>query len=235
MNIVPNTLPQAIAFVDELGRATLHGPLPATTTFALWSAAAILAAHIKGRTTGPVLLDFKPDVSRVREYAVRCHRNVNQRYGDEPYEVHLQSVVNAARSFNHLIPSEWHTLAYAGAWVHDVIEDTGQSYNDVAKVCGEAVAEIAYRLTNEKGRNRAERANETYYMGIVAHPVAHYVKLCDRIANITHSKAKGSTMIDRYTKEQPEFSKHLYNESYKAMFEHMETLLYGAPLARMGF
>ena len=47
--------------------------------------------------------------------------------------------------------------------------------------------EIVYALTNDKGRTRAERAGERYYQGIRQTPYAPFVKLCDRLANITYS------------------------------------------------
>lgn len=233
----PTRLSEAIAIIDDVGSATIHGPIPQETVHEMWKAAAILAHFIRERTDGPVLLagNEDVDVSKARDFATRCHKDANCTYGGKPYEVHLKMVVDAARDFSHLLPSRLHSLAFAGAWVHDVIEDTGKSYNDVARHTSEAVAEVAYRLTNEKGRSRHERANALYYMGIVRHPVAHYVKLCDRIANITHSKAGGSGMFDRYAKEHAEFSAYLHCEEYKAMFEHMETMLFGAPLARAGF
>jgi hypothetical protein len=48
-------------------------------------------------------------------------------------------------------------------------------------------AEIVYALTNEKGRTRHERAGEKYYKGIRETPYAPFVKLCDRLANVTYS------------------------------------------------
>ena len=48
-------------------------------------------------------------------------------------------------------------------------------------------AEVVYALTNDKGRTRAERAGEHHYAGIRATPYAPFVKLCDRLANMTHS------------------------------------------------
>ena len=47
--------------------------------------------------------------------------------------------------------------------------------------------EIAYALTNEKGRTRAERANEKYYEGIRSTKYAPMVKYADRIANLRFS------------------------------------------------
>ena len=37
---------------------------------------------------------------------------------------------------------------------------------EIKRKLEEQVPEIVYALTNEKGRNRKERANETYYKGI---------------------------------------------------------------------
>ena len=70
-------------------------------------------------------------------------------------------------------------------------------------------AEIAYALTNDKGRTRAERAGEKYYQGIRETPYAPFVKLADRLANITHSfthtNDSNSHMKTVYANELPHF------------------------------
>jgi hypothetical protein len=43
---VPMTLEQACAFVDDLGKQTLHGPLPTATVYRLLEAAVLLRARI---------------------------------------------------------------------------------------------------------------------------------------------------------------------------------------------
>ena len=70
--------------------------------------------------------------------------------------------------------------------------------------------EIVYALTNDKGRNRAERAGEKYYQGIRATPYAPFVKLCDRLANVTYtcsidSGKSGSRMREVYKGEMGHF------------------------------
>jgi hypothetical protein len=80
-------------------------------------------------------------------------------------------------------------------YYHDSIEDARQSYNDILKVARSLLTEeqalmateIVYALTNEKGRTRAERANDKYYAGIRQTPYAPFVKLCDRLANVSFS------------------------------------------------
>ena len=69
--------------------------------------------------------------------------------------------------------------------------------------------EITYALTNDKGRTRAERAGEKYYQGIRETPYAPFVKLCDRLANITYSCAGTNRdnlrMKEVYKSEVPHF------------------------------
>lgn len=96
-------------------------------------------------------------------------------------------------------------------WGHDLIEDTRTSYNDVIKHLefqyykSTDVAEIIYAVTNEKGKNRGERANDKYYEGIRNTPGADFVKLCDRIANVQYSKMTKSDMFEKYKKENDNF------------------------------
>ena len=69
--------------------------------------------------------------------------------------------------------------------------------------------EIVYALTNEKGRNRAERANEKYFEGIRETPYAPFIKLVDRLANISYSSsgnnAANQHMKTVYRNELPHF------------------------------
>lgn len=96
-------------------------------------------------------------------------------------------------------------ILYASAFLHDTIEDARMTYNDVVKFLKEfkgggfvlpegvrqhledQVPEIVYALTNEKGRNRGERANDLYYQGIRQTKFASFIKICDRLANIQYT------------------------------------------------
>lgn len=149
------------------------------------------------------------------------HRETNHLYDDYiPYEFHLKMVEKIAVKFMYLhVPNEQNdpsnptvsNLRYA-ALGHDLIEDTRVSYNDVKKVLGEGAADIIYAVTNEKGKNRKERANDKYYEGIRNTDGAVFVKLCDRIANVQYSKMTGSRMFEMYKKENAEFVSRLRTE-----------------------
>lgn len=164
-------------------------------------------------------------VSRTKRYAIKCHKSVNQKYDGKPYITHLSLVDKYGDKYSYLLENKDVNICKAGCWVHDVIEDTGQTFNDVKEECGLEIAEIAYALTNEKGKNRKERANQKYYDGIKANPNFVFVKICDRLANIKYSKDKGSSMFDKYKKEYTDFHKQLYIVKFDDMFKEMANLL----------
>ena len=157
-------------------------------------------------------------------YAVRCHEKTNHMYSDHPYEYHLSMVYDYGKKYINLINSGV-LYVLSACWTHDVIEDCRQTYNDVWKECGIEVAELTYALTNEKGRNRKERANAKYYEGIRNTPNADFVKICDRLANIKFSVDKKHRMIDAYRKEHNDFVQQLFRPELQPMFDEMAELL----------
>lgn len=163
-----------------------------------------------------------------KEYAMGKHRETNHLYDGKPYILHLTEVFHNAQMFYmpiyKLHDANLIEVLQSAAYCHDVIEDCRETYNDVAKNTNEQVADIVYALTNEKGRNRDERANDKYYHGIKNTPHATYIKLCDRLANVSYSKRMGSSMFDKYRKEHKNFKSKLYQEGFDVMWAELENL-----------
>ena len=162
-----------------------------------------------------------------RDTASKLHEEVNQKYDKTlPYVHHLDMVVYVCRQFKHLIPQNEYFDVETGCYFHGAIEDARVTYNDIMDMTNsEKVAEYVYAVTNEKGKNRFERANAKYYEGIRNLPYATYIKLCDRIANMQYSKNNGSSMHKKYVLEYSHFKYSLYDETYKEMFEYIENNL----------
>lgn len=167
-----------------------------------------------------------PDlVKMAKNYAIRCHAETNHLYDGWPYSLHLEMVYQYGLKYKHLVNNKEIDEVLAACWVHDVIEDARQTYNDVKKVTNERVADIAYVLTNNKGKSREDRANLDYYHSIYLTAYAGFVKICDRLANMKYSKEKGSRMFEVYKQEHARFFAHLYSPQYSEMFKEMEELL----------
>lgn len=166
-------------------------------------------------------------IEKAKAYAIRCHSEANHKYdGDKPYSVHLEMVYKYAKKYSYLLPDEYIESVLASAWTHDIIEDARKTYNDVVKELGVDVGEITYALTNEKGKNRKERANARYYRGIRQIKYADFVKICDRLANIKYSKETGGSMFDKYQKEYASFYYELHTSpDLDDMWLEMDDLL----------
>ena len=134
--------------------------------------------------------------ARAAAFAVQAHGR--QMYGTLPYSVHLDAV---RRVF--LDSGIGGPLAVA-AWLHDTIEDTRTTSENIRVLFGDEVAGLVWAVTGT-GQNRRERIADAHAK-IVAHPTAALLKLADRIANVEHCKTDGGPLFKMYRSEQPEFA-----------------------------
>ncbi len=144
-------------------------------------------------------------LEKARLYASAAH--AGQKYGRKQFTYHLRCVELVAREFDL---SEEVRIA---AWLHDIIEDTPVTYTDIRELFGKFIAELVYAVTDELGRNRAERKRKTLlkvaeceYEGALA------LKLCDRIANMRVSVDEDRGHYRMYLKEATAFKEILYKE-----------------------
>ena len=172
---------------------------------------------------------YARQLEQIRQAAHDLHQSVNQVYGDDlPYGFHLDMVAEGVISYGHLVCAREEDVVplFFGCYYHDSIEDARLSYNDVMRAARKwmteeqamMATEIVYALTNDKGRTRNERAGEKYYQGIRVTPYAPFVKLCDRLANVTYSCSvdsgrDGSRMREVYKKEMGKFLPSIISDS----------------------
>lgn len=173
---------------------------------------------------------IKTNLSTIRAFAIKAHHDTNHLYNGSPYSVHLSMVAEFAIMYKDCAAHLDFDTILAACYLHDTIEDCRLTYNDIVKVAGNDVAAIVYALTNEKGRNRKERANDAYYEGIKKTVGAPFVKLCDRLANVSYSVDTHSSMVDAYKKEHEGFRARFNIVHYRDMITHLDNmLLYYAP------
>lgn len=103
----------------------------------------------------------------------------SQKYGTQPYVVHLDAVAAIAATYGE--------AAQTVAYLHDVVEDTPVSLEEVRIHFGELVEGCVALLTDEAGATRKERKAKTYAkLTSVSGPLqlALIVKVADRLANV---------------------------------------------------
>ncbi|MHB9807962.1 HD domain-containing protein [Pantoea ananatis] len=117
-----------------------------------------------------------------RRYATQAHAETGQRrkYTDEPYIVHPAAVVELVRSISD------NPVMLAAAWLHDTVEDTATTLNDIQTHFGNEVAKLVEMLTNtapQSAKNRAARKVADFRHTAQASPEAQTIKLADIIDN----------------------------------------------------
>lgn len=148
-------------------------------------------------------------IQTAASFAIAAHGN--QKYGDShPYSFHLQAVEYVLIEYGF----ERDILLRIAAWLHDVIEDTETTAEQIEETFGPVVRALVEAVTTESGINRKERNAKTYpkikaipmHMGII-------LKLADRIANVRNCIATNNvSLLSMYKKEHPGFRGALYDD-----------------------
>jgi (p)ppGpp synthase/HD superfamily hydrolase len=135
-----------------------------------------------------------PSVRNAAKYAIGAHDG--QMYGDEfPYKVHLAAAVGVLLHYPINDP-----VIRAAVWLHDTLEDTDTTYEDLETFFGKDVADIVLAVTKPKGITRKE-ADKITLPRIRSDWRAVIVKLCDRISHVE----SGGKKVQMYVKEHAEF------------------------------
>ena len=125
----------------------------------------------------------------------------------EKYAERIENIRQSAhelhRSVNQLYGSN-HPYGYHLDMVVDGVRDFGH----LVCACEDDVIPMFF---GGKGRTRAERAGEKYYKGIRETPYAPFVKMCDRLANISYSCSQDDSDNGRMKKIYKEEVPHFLN------------------------
>ncbi len=116
------------------------------------------------------------------EYATQAHARIDHRrkYSNQPYDVHLKSVANLIRE---VVDDD---EMVAAAWLHDTVEDTPATVEDIEREFGKSVATLVSELTDVSrpgDGNRAERKRIDRLHMAKASARAKTIKLADLIDN----------------------------------------------------
>jgi hypothetical protein len=123
-------------------------------------------------------------VDRAREYATQTHGRINHRrkYTQQPYTTHLESVARLVASITD------DPEMIAAAWLHDIVEDTPATLEDIESEFGRVVAELVEELTDvskPSDGNRSIRKALDRQHTAQASSRSKTIKLADLIDNCT--------------------------------------------------
>lgn len=122
-------------------------------------------------------------VETAQVFAGAAHRAVKQlrKYTNEPYIVHPAEVARIVAT----VPEATEEMI-AAAWLHDVVEDTGVTLDEIHLYFGADVAKLVFWLTDaskpEDGNRAARKAIDREHIA-KAPAEAQTIKLADLISN----------------------------------------------------
>lgn len=121
-------------------------------------------------------------VRRASRYATSAHARINQlrKYTGQPYDVHLKAVAQLVAEVSD------DAAMVAAAWLHDVVEDTPATFDEVEREFGADVAQLVRELTDVSrpadGNRAVRKALDRRHLA-AASPRAKTIKLADVIDN----------------------------------------------------
>ena len=120
-------------------------------------------------------------VSEAAELAARRHNGMARKgRGNEPYINHLAEVANLLSAATDGTDAE---LVAAG-WLHDTIEDTETTREELAQEFSERVAALVVECTDDMNLPKAERRRLQVVNASHKSPSAKLIKIADKISNI---------------------------------------------------
>lgn len=170
-------------------------------------------------------------VEAARAFAVERHEAAGCTYGQHPFEYHLDAVAQVLKQFGH-----HDTAMHMVAYLHDVVEDTQTTFEEIEEAFGLLIRIGVVLLTDKPGRNRRERQAATYdyfvaaleegLYGVHGNALEHFlnVKLADRIANFNASAGINSHHFSMYVSEHPSFCRALGRYGDERMWAALDKL-----------
>lgn len=138
---------------------------------------------------------------RALDFAATAHASIDQRrkYTGEPYIVHPVAVAALVRSVPHT------PQMIAAAYLHDVVEDTPVTIEDIEREFGAEVADLVGWLTDiskpEDGNRRVRKKIDLDHTAM-APPTAKTIKIADLIDNTLTIRARDPSFWKVYRREK---------------------------------
>lgn len=150
-------------------------------------------------------------ICRAAAFAFEAHQRQRRDYSGQPYFNHVARVAGRVAALPKSTPD-----MVAAAYLHDVVEDTDYTIEDIRNEFGNVVAGYVEELTNVytssafpdlKRLQRKERENSRL---AVCSEEAQQIKLIDRIDNVCDDNRKASVnWVMKYIIESEDMAKKL--------------------------
>ena len=117
---------------------------------------------------------MNPKEKRAMEFAMRKHGSTLDDEGKLYFSAHIMHVVDIVKKVTTDID------VICAAYLHDTVEDTNTTFEEIEGIFGERVANLVWELTHE-----GEKDNYGYYFPNLESLDAILIKFADRMSNLS--------------------------------------------------
>ncbi len=145
-------------------------------------------------------------IEKAKTFAKLKHGKDQRKYTNELYYTHPFAVVDRLKTFNKYKNNK---TILAAAYLHDTLEDTDTTYDELKYNFNKEIADLVQELTSDKKQYKNNK-NETDYKAKAQYLTkkinniskeARIIKLADREHNVSTMSGAPHSFIERYTKE----------------------------------
>lgn len=154
-------------------------------------------------------MKLKEAINKAREYAEKQHKGAYRKFAGEPYVEHPKRVAKFVKKFKRS-----HKLddLISAALLHDTIEDTDTTEEDLEKMFGGLVSSLVKELSSDK--EEIEKIGKKEYLAKKMTGMSSWglvIKLADRLDNVSDLKDASEKFREKYSKE----TKYILNQLEK--------------------
>lgn len=125
-------------------------------------------------------------------FAAMKHKGQKDDLGMDYFEAHILNVVSILEQCGKEVTEEMMCAAY----LHDTLEDTETTYEELVETFGEKVADLVKELTHE-----GKADEKGYYFPHLKSKEAIIIKVADRLSNLTRMSCWDKSRQEHYLKK----------------------------------
>jgi len=140
-------------------------------------------------------LSGKELVNKAKEFATFKHEGQFRKFGKIPYITHpamVAGIVDQVGGSSEMV---------AAAWLHDVVEDSGVSLEELQEIFGQSVASLVKELTNPTDLDKSKKGQFLLNKMNTMSSDALTIKLADRLTNVSDFVMANPSFVQKYASE----------------------------------
>jgi len=133
-------------------------------------------------------------IKKAEEFATKKHEGQIRKDG-RPYIVHPKAVAELVKTYGG------DAEQISTGWLHDTLEDTKTTYEELVQEFNQIIADYVHYLTNPKDLDKSKKSEfiikklNTMPLDVVM------IKLCDRLDNVSDFKTADPNFVRSYKQE----------------------------------